>query len=221
MIRAIIFDHNGTLLDDLPVAYGSIREIFRRYNLPCPTPEQYRLEIGTNFMEFYYNHGFPRTTTAKELNVVRMEYYLDHFHEAKLRPEVETVLSALSLLEIKFAIVSADVDSLVIKKLEEVDMKSFFNVIRAGVRDKRTALLEVCKELGVEPHEACYVDDTVDGNTAAKEAGLHAIAIIGTGYHSVERLSKVSPHVISNLYELSAIIEAIDVEDELSDWGMS
>ena len=88
MIKAVIFDYNGTLLDDLPVAYGSIREIFRRYNLPCPTPEQYRLEIGTNFMEFYYNHGFPRTTTAKELNVVRMEYYLDHFHEAKLRPEV-------------------------------------------------------------------------------------------------------------------------------------
>jgi len=218
--RAIIFDYNGTLLDDLPVAYGSVSEIFKRHNLSCPTLEQYRQEIGTNFMEFYYNHGFPRTTTAKELNVIRMEYYLAHFDEAKLRPEAETVLSALNLLEIEFAIVSADVDSLVIKKLEEVGMKSFFNVIRAGVRDKRTVLLEVCKELGVEPHEACYIDDTVDGNTAAKEAGLHAIAV-GTGYHSVERLSKVSQYVISNLYELSAIVEAIDIEDELNGWGMS
>ena len=43
MVKAVLFDWNGTLLDDLGLlAYGSVVKIFESHDIPSPTLEQYR-----------------------------------------------------------------------------------------------------------------------------------------------------------------------------------
>ena len=47
--KLAIFDWNGTTIDDLPVVYASVREIFRTYGVPAPTFEDFKLKI----LQFY------------------------------------------------------------------------------------------------------------------------------------------------------------------------
>src|SRR3989338_3909894 len=87
--KVVVFDFSGTLLDDLYVAaYGNVKEIFGTYGLPCPTLEQFREEITAGFSEFYYHHGFSRSTTPDELNAIRTKFYKEHRDSLKMRPDV-------------------------------------------------------------------------------------------------------------------------------------
>lgn len=106
--RVVVFDFNGTLFDDLHVAYGSVQEIFRTYGVPCPTLEQYREEITSNYMEFYYDYGIPRATVDHELNAIRNRYYHKNGRSAQIRPDVERTMKTLFLDRIRLAIVSAE-----------------------------------------------------------------------------------------------------------------
>ena len=81
MVKLVIFDNNGTLENDLDLAFGSVVEIFNRYSLKSPSLEQYRNEISARFMDFYYRHGFNKNFSGKgdkgdidALNQIREEY---------------------------------------------------------------------------------------------------------------------------------------------------
>lgn len=219
MVKAVLFDWNGTLLDDLGLlAYGSVVKIFESHDIPSPTLEQYRQEIAAKFMDFYYRHGFVPNFSgqgpegdAKALNKIRKQYYLDHDHKVKIRPDaVRTVLN-LRVMKIKVGIVSAEIESSLLTKLSSSDLHNLIDnrFIRAEAwGDKTAALLDVCQRLGVPPADALYVDDTVDGAKAAQNAGLVSIGFANkTGYNSEDRLRIQTPFIINELSELLSLVE--------------
>ena len=209
--HVVIFDFNGTLFDDIHVAYGSVQEIFRTYNIPCPTLEQYRGETSANYMEFYYNHGFPRTTTGDELNVIRNGFYKTTGRGAQIRHDVWKTLSGLSALGIFTAIVSAETEINLYRYLIQSDnLQKSFDFIKAeawGVQGKEKALLRVAEIFGKEPRQIVYVDDSVDGLTSAKNVGVIPVAFTNsTGYNSEHRLMQVTEFSIQEIGELNNLI---------------
>ena len=214
MLRAVIFDYNGTLLDDLSVAYGSVVEIFRVYNIRPPTLDQYRQEITADFIKFYYRHGFsdqpgnPLYANAADLNVIRKAYYKQHGHLADFRPDAEGVFQELVSRNIRLAIVSAEISSVLLERLEFTGLAKYFNGNMKGSvwGDKAPALFETAQRLGVVCEDTAYVDDSLDGTGAAKRLGMTAIGM-GSGYCSPERLLLVTPYVINALTELLRFTE--------------
>ena len=212
--RVVVFDFNGTLFDALHVAYGSVQEIFRVYGIPCPTLEQYREEIGASYMEFYYNHGFPRTTTGDELNVIRNKFYKTNGGSAQIRPDViRTIDDLSSQQQICLAIVSAETSTNLYKQLIRCsNLQRSFDFIKAeawGSQGKEKALLQVSEVFGTEPGDMIYVDDSVDGLTSAKNVGVVPVALTNpTGYHSSDRLSVVTEFRVEEIRELINLINA-------------
>ena len=211
-LRVVIFDFNGTLFDDLHVAYGSVQEIFKTYGIPCPTLEQYREEITANYMEFYYNHGFPRTTTGDELNVIRNKFYKTRGESAKVRPDVRKTLHDLSALNIRIAIVSAETSTNIYRQLIRWgNLQRSFDFIKAeswGTKGKETAFLQVAEVFGEDPGEMIYVDDSVDGLTSAKNIGVIPVAFTNpTGYNLEHRLTQVAEFSIQEIGELNNLIK--------------
>ena len=210
-MKAVLFDYNGTLLDDLLVAYGSVAEIFRRYGILSPTLEQYREEIITDYMKFYYDHGFSPNFSgsgakgdADALNAIRKEFYENHASEASFRPDAVKTIIGLKEAGIKVAIVSADIESVLVERLNREGMVDLFerkNIWGGVHKDKTPILLEACRRLGVDSKEAVYVDDTVDGTSAAVKAGMVAVGF-GNGYNSRGRLLEITPYIIDRLSEL-------------------
>ena len=221
-IQAVIFDNNGTLLDDLKFNFGSITEIFGRYNMTPPTLEQYRHEASAKYMDFYYNHGFKVNFSgegiegdAKALNLIRKEYYRKYSDGAHFRPDAIRTIKELKKNNIKVGIVSAEIEEILLGKLDKEGVRALFKpgAIKAGVYgDKTPALLEVCSVLKVRPRDALYVDDTADGTSAALRAGMIAVGFgASTGYNSEDRLRAVAPIIIYSLSQLMGVIKIINM----------
>ncbi len=209
--KVTVLDFNGTPFDDLHVAFGSVQEIFRTYNIPCPTLEQYREEITANYMEFYYGHGFPRTTTGDELNVIRNRFYKINDGSAKIRSDTRKTLAHLSFLRIHTAIVSAEsLTNLYRQLIRHGDLQRNFDFIRAeawGEKGKEKALLQAAEVFDEDPSNMIYVDDSVDGLVSAKNVGVIPVAFTNsTGYNSEHRLMKVTKFSIKEMWDLKDLI---------------
>lgn len=214
--KIVIFDFNGTLFDDIHIAYGSVGEIFRTYNIPCPTLEQYREEITANYMEFYFSHGFPRTTTGNELNVIRNRFYKINDGMAKIRPDAGKMIDHLSFLNIPVAIVSAESSTNLFRQLiQHRNLQRRFDFIRGdawGEKGKENAFLQVAEIFGEHPCGMIYVDDSVDGLTAAKNVGIIPVAFTNpTGYNSEHRLMQVAEFSVKEMWDLRNLIKVTKI----------
>lgn len=209
--RVVVFDFNGTLFDDLRVAYGSVQEIFRAYNLPCPTLEQYREEITSDYMAFYYNYGIPRATADHKLNAIRNKYYQENGESAQIRSDVRRTVESLFSDRINLAIVSAESSTNLYRQLiRSGNLQRCFDVIKAeswGVKGKEQAFFQVAEIFNENPDRIVYVDDSVDGLNSAKNAGVTPVAFTNpTGYHSASRLNAVTEFHIYQIKELVHLI---------------
>lgn len=221
-VEAVIFDWNGTIYDDLErLAYGSVVKIFNTHNISPPTLDEYRQEITSEFMKFYYKHGFVLNFSgqgqdgdAKMLNVIRRKYYTDNGDKGNIRPDAARTVFNLRTAGIKVGIVSAEIELALFEKINSSDLRRLFDnqFIRTEVwGNKGPALLEVCKKLDVNPNNSIYLDDTVDGISSAQKAGLIPVGFGSeTGYNSEDRLRSVTPFIIHELSELLELVRSFD-----------
>ncbi|MEK9180126.1 MAG: HAD family hydrolase [Patescibacteria group bacterium] len=211
--RLAIFDWNGTLLNDLPAAYGAVVHIFQTVspNLEPPTLEEYCNEITSKFMDFYYAHGIPTSVSGDDLNNIRKPYYEEHSRTAKLNDGAREFLARCQELGLKNAMVSASPED-VEKTLAEFGVANLFDKIRLKAWPKDAALRETVEYFGIRPEEAFYVDDTFDGITSAKNLGLWTIGFTG-GYNTRERILAARPnYAVDSLRHAIAILNSWEVK---------
>lgn len=211
-VQLVSFDYNGTLSDDWPLAYAAVKAIFSEYKLPIPTEEDYRREIGANYMEFYLNHGIPRPATEEgmvvlkaDLNRIRSTFMAEHQELAKLATGARQLLRFLSDKKVLVAVISAEQPDNLQKGLVRFQIRSYFGkdmVIggASGKDGKFNALNYLLADFEFEPEECVYVDDTYDGLLSAKKVGMKTIAILN-GYNSPEAISKAKPDFSAPTFE--------------------
>lgn len=207
----IILDNNGTMWDDLHVNYGMIQEIYRQYarkiepGTPVPTVEQFREEICADFMNFYRDHGFTQELFPQkdkelgmELNVIRKAYYAEHGKAAQFRPGLAEFLQEARDWGLKTAVCSAEMEEMLKQNMTAAGLSPLLDDIHGNAfPHKEEVLARILVDLGVQPERAAYVDDTVDGLTAAKHMGMVRIAFAHeTGYNSRPRLEKTNPQMV-------------------------
>ncbi len=190
-LKLAVFDWNGTTIDDLPLVYGSVKEIFRIYGIPAPPLESYREEITADFMKFYENHGLTGAT-KEDLNAIRKRYLAEHGHAAKLHPGAKELIELCKRIGLQTAIVSAEIADVLDKRVTEFGLFPFIDRITGGAYDKPAALIETLDFFGVAAENAFYLDDTFDGLMAAKAVGLNTIGFCN-GYNSRKRIMYAEP----------------------------
>ncbi len=190
--KLAIFDWNGTLLDDLPIAYGSVLEIFGRYGIPPPSIDTYRAEITTRFMDFYRAHGIPKTATPYDLNAIRKEYFAIHGYQADLHVNAKETLMLCKVLGMQVAIVSAEIADVLEQRVRDFELTPFIDHIAGSAYDKEQALIAALDRFGVPAEEAFYLDDTFDGLMAARNVGIITFGFCG-GYGTRDRIRAAKP----------------------------
>ncbi len=187
-----IFDWNGTLLNDLPIAYQSVIKIFNEFSLPAPSLEEYKNEITADFMKFYHYHGIPAYVTPELLNSIRVKYFEAHWTEPGLHPGAKDLIEFCKYLGLQTAIVSAEIADVLDKRLSGFGIFPFIDRITGSAYDKPKALTETLDFFGIQSEKAFYLDDTFDGLMAAKSVGITAIGFCN-GYNSYERIMRAKP----------------------------
>ncbi len=209
-LQLAVFDWDGTLLDNCLSSFGRSSQICSHFGLPMPTLEEYRNEIGSDFFGFYQRRGLPPSVTREDLYALWPT--TSSTHVPTLHDGVPELLTFLRSIGLSIAIVSAESHDALEEHLEQFGLSFAVDFVRGSAWDKTEGLIEALKYAGVAAEEACYVDDTFDGITAAKDVGLITIGFAG-GYNTRERIMEAEPDFPSpgspNINTLAAVRDII------------
>lgn len=203
-MKSVLFDWNGTLLDDMPVFYGAVKEVFRTFSLKPPTIEEYFRGLEGDYLAIYRTRGI--MASREELNAIYQSYYESHINEAVLSPGVKKVLEYLVQRGIIIGLVTIQEESLALPLMEKFGIHQLFHYTKFHVLDKKTAIQDILRNTHINPCDCCFVGDSPSDIRQAREAGVRAIAFLN-GYIPNDLVMNSQPDiVISNLEEIITMI---------------
>ena len=185
-IQAIIFDFDGLILETEAPVYRSWCEVYGRFGLELPFSEWGKI-IGTANAEHFNPLSQLERLIGRELNHdeilrQRRERELAMIHAQPVMPGVLACLQDAKAMGLKLGVASSSSRDWVTGHLERLGLLDFFECIRTSDDVERTkpdpALYQlVLQALHVTPQEAIVFEDSPNGITAAKRAGLFCVAV--------------------------------------------
>ena len=196
MLKAVIFDMDGTILDTLEDLKNSINHALSENGLPKRNTKEVRAFLGRGMV--YLTHrcvpeGTDKPTEEKVLSSHKEYYPLHCAEKTKPYPGIPELLTFLKDEGIKTAVVSNKSDSNV-KKLAEDYFEGLFTVT-VGARDGAARkpspdLVDIAlQELNVSREEAIYIGDSDVDVATARASGLEMITVLW-GFRDKEELIK-------------------------------
>ena len=205
-LRWGFFDWNGTLLRDLDLEYEGVRARFEYFGIQPPSKEVYRASIGSNFMDFYYDNGIPKTASADDLNRIRLAFLENHWNSVKLNEGSLECIDLCRSLDMKTAIVSAEMSGILFRRLHQFGIEFLFDFVWGDAHPKKDFLSRVVKQLGAVPEESFYIGDTVEDVELTKELGLKSFGFT-QGYAPDQAIIGAQPdYPVRSFNEVSEII---------------
>lgn len=182
-MRALLFDFNGTLSDDEHVQCAIFGELFAGYR-PLSEKEYFAELAGLSdpeIVEHWLGAGHPAAADALE---GRTRLFLERVGDGSTVSSAvrKAVLRATD--RTRLAVVSGAARSEVETVLRAAGIDVFEVVVAAedvkhGKPDPE-GYLRALELLGLAGAEAAAIEDTPSGVAAAKAAGLHCAAVLGT-----------------------------------------
>lgn len=210
MIKTIIWDWNGTLLDDLDLSLDSVNVLLEERNLPTLTRERYKEIFGFPVVNYYMKAGFDFEKEPFEVPAKKyVKLYASGARDLKLFPDVVDTLTFFKENGFRQIVLSAMRDDNLKKMIEHVNISHFFDGI-FGIKDnyakeKVSLGIQVVEKLGLNPSECVMVGDTLHDAEVAEQCGFHCILFSG-GHVSRHRLEQKGFRIIEELNHLKKIL---------------
>jgi len=210
--KHIIWDWNGTLLNDIALCLRVLNRILARRGRVAITQEDYRRNFGFPVIHFYKYLGLE--TTKEGFEQVSREFINDYemywFEESALHLEAASVLTQLTQLGISHSVLSAAKQAALETGIRHFGIHSHFlkltgadNIYAEGKIDKGRRWMQ---QLHWDPEEVVFVGDTVHDYQVAQAIGTDCI-LMAHGHHNFQRLSGTGVPVIHSLRELVPLFE--------------
>jgi len=203
---SIIWDWNGTLLNDVRIAVDSINHLLHDRDLELLTIERY-LEVFTFPVQDYYELiGFDLKTEPFEIPAFQfISIYNTAVKDCGLHDEVVPLLSRLRNLGYRQFILSAMEQQVLEKTVTDNDIHHFFEDL-CGLSDnfavsKVANGKSLINKRGLDPERTLMVGDTIHDYEVAQAIGCKCV-LIAKGHQSKERLLTTGAHVLDGLDEI-------------------
>lgn len=211
MVKAILFDLDGTLIDSNTAILESFQRAFQKVGLPYPGNVEVASYFGKSLEAIIIEMKLP-TNMQEEFRTTFQQAILNS-KEIHVFEGIIELLTTLSDANIKMAVVTSKSREGALKAIETLSLSKYFEIITTAddtLRHKPdpTPLLHTCAHLGVKPsqEEAWYIGDTLHDMEAAIEGNLRAIGVTwGTLGQNMHNLSLVT--VLEHPNELLTLLE--------------
>ena len=210
MQKTIIWDWNGTLLDDLELSLNSVNILLKERNLPILTVDRYKEIFTFPVIDYYKAAGFdfnkePFEVPAKQY--VRL--YSAGVGSLKLFPDVVDTLTYLKERNYRLIVLSAMKDDNLKLMIELAGITHFFDGIY-GIKDnyareKISLGKQLVKDLNLKVSDCLMVGDTLHDAEVAEHCGFNCILYTG-GHVSRHRLETKNLRIIDKLETLKDIL---------------
>ena len=184
MIRAIVFDFDGLILDTEEPVYRSWLEVYEAHGETLPF-ERWVQIVGSTTAEFHpQRHLEERLGRPLSQEVVdgRIGRRTEMILAQQVLPGILQYIDDASALGLKLGVASSSTRDWVSGHLERLGILGRFDCVRCrdDVNSAKPApdlYVAVLDCLGVSPSEAFAIEDSPNGVIAAKQAGMLCVAI--------------------------------------------
>lgn len=187
MIKALIFDFDGLILETEFADYEAWRQTLAAYGVDFPK-SLYARAIGSSFADRGID---PYAMLERQLGrpIDRMAVKEEHHalmyklvDAQPIQPGVEAVIAEAERLGLKLAIASSSPRRWIDDHGGRLGLLPHFNVIKTGdeverVKPDPALFLAALDALEVGPHEAIVFEDSPNGVLAARRAGIFVVAV--------------------------------------------
>ncbi|MBP1994070.1 HAD family hydrolase [Paenibacillus eucommiae] len=183
MIKAVVFDFDGLIIDTETTWFDSYYEVLSSYNIEFPLDVFSRC-IGTHGSELQLHlealTGNAETTRVIETSV--LELHKTKMLSVEAREGVRDYLEAARRLGLRIGLASSSNRLWIDNFLAVLGLNEYFEVIKssddvAHVKPDPELYVQAVEALGIEPFEALAFEDSVNGSKAAKAAGLYCVIV--------------------------------------------
>lgn len=206
--RHVVWDWNGTLLDDTWLCCESLNQLLAEDGHPLVDPVRYRQIFQFPVIKVYQAIGFtPDEESFRAMSVRFMAAYEARKHECRLHDGSEELLSGLSARGASHSVLSAYERTLLDSTLRQYGLQKHFvktcggHDIHAGSKEDRAR--RHLHDLPVRPEDVLYVGDTAHDAEAAEAMGVDCV-LVAHGHQHRERLEGLRVRVADNFTELLA-----------------
>lgn len=193
IIRNVILDWSGTLVDDLTPVLKTTNHVFAECGLTAISLDEFRREFCLPIRKFYERRT--PDVPQEKLEEIFLTKYREHQQEICLLPHTQEFLQFCVRNGIGVYIGST-VDSHTYEyQSKRFGIAQYVTRPYIGIVDKTETIHEILKENRLNRDETMFVGDMEHDIEAGKAGGIHTCAVL-TGYNHIEKLQAMSPDLV-------------------------
>ncbi|MFA6755907.1 MAG: HAD-IA family hydrolase [Bacilli bacterium] len=209
-IKNVVFDFNGTLLNDVEVCFDIEKEMqIREHVSPLLTEEEYFNLFGFPVRDYYKTIGFDDNKYPELAKLFMKLYHQRWFKESSVYENCEKVLGDLKEKGYNLYVLSATEDTFLTKQLQDIKLLQYFDGTigssNIDAKEKISYGKKYLDEHNVNSEETILIGDTIHDYETSKHLGLRCL-LFSKGHCSLERLKKTMMPIANSYLEIEDYI---------------
>ena len=194
--KHIIWDYNGTILDDTQLVLDILNIMLEEKSLPTCTMDEYREVFDFPIIDYYKNVGFDldRYSFAELANQFT-DMYEKMFEEAALREGIVETIENLHAKGYDQSILTAGREKNIKNEIKAFGLDKYIKEITGLHNNQAESKVFLAEQhlhkIKVRPEEILFIGDTTHDFLVAQEIGCDCVLLSG-GHQSVGRLLAVN-----------------------------
>lgn len=203
MFQNIIFDWSGVVNDNTNAIYKCNMEIFKAFNTPLISCEEFRREFETPYMRFL-NRYIP-TLKIEDQNEI-FKNAIQKYDQNQMFKDADKSIKKFFDCQINMFVVSSDFPETILKQVKLFGLENIFKEIVYDVHDKTESADKLVKNYNLNLDKTIFIGDTNHEIEAGKKVGIKTGAVTW-GICLEEKLKSYNPDfMVHNLDELEKIV---------------
>lgn len=196
MIKAVIFDFDGTLVNSLEPIISSMNHVLVRHGFPIHNSEEYKMFVGSGIEALVY-----RALPASVRDTGKLPDYIEEYrdiYEKSWRktitpyPGIRSMLKELNRREIRLFILSNKTDYFTKLQCAELFGDIDFSEVSGAkegipIKPAPFSALEMVNRYKINPGESLFVGDSDIDIKTALNANMHPVGV-SWGFRKIKEL---------------------------------
>lgn len=210
MIRTVIFDMDGVVVNTEPIGYHANQLLYKSLNINVPD-DVYNTFIGNSDKNIIQKLKdlYPIALNHEELLEENDRYFFDAFdtnEELEMLPGVKNLIIDLYNNGMKLILASSASKRKIEKVFDRFDLHQYFDFKISGEdfefsKPHPAIFQEAVMKSGFTKEECIVIEDSTNGIKAAKAAGIYCIGY--TGEDTMGQDTSLADRIITDFKELN------------------
>ncbi len=201
----VVWDFNGTLLEDVQACFDALNVILRAHNRPTIDRDYYRSHFGFPVTNFYRALGIPEMSTF-DWDALAESFHMRYLFSKHLsvQPGAMEAIAYFRSQHIPQGVLSALEQGILEMQLRQFGFSDAMNFICGSRNYDGASKLDTARALNLQGR-VLLIGDTLHDAEVAKAMGWDCV-LCSAGHQTAERLRAANVPIIASLKELPSVI---------------